>query len=216
MWEITWRVWKIVYSEIFFTLIDESSDHEGQIDLSKIKDADDPNSFPLLNAIFMRGLEIIRLIDIEIESYNSSDFEVREAAKSDKWLFIFRIWEICILITRELKNIRIKSNEEYNKLDDWIFEHTKNENMSVNEVISKIRENIDRDKSLDISMRISSSDIQADDEDVIFIEAVLDKSFIQSGGQVKFSLDWAYDYTAIFQKWILRKINNKLQTQKYS
>ena len=116
----------------------------------------------------------------------------------------------------ELKNIRLKYNEIYYKLDDWIFEHTKNENMSVNEVIRKIRENIDSDKSLDTSMRISSSDIQADEENVKFIEAVLDKSFIQSGGQVKFSLDWAYDYTAIFQKWILRKINNKLQTQKYS
>ena len=103
---------------------------------------------------------------------------------------------------KELKNIRIKSSEVYSKLDDWIVDYTKNENMSVNEVISKIRETIDGDKPLDTDMRISSSDIQADDEDVKFIEAVLDKSFIQSEGQTKFSLDWAYNYTAIFPEMI--------------
>ena len=54
---------------------------------------------------------------------------------------------------RKFKNIRLKSNEEYNKLDDWIFDYTKNENMSVNEVISKIRETIDRDKPLDTNIR---------------------------------------------------------------
>ena len=78
---------------------------------------------------------------------------------------------------RELKNIKPKSNEIYNKLDDWIFDYTKNENMNVNEVISKIREIIDRDKSLDTDMRISSSEIQADEENVKFIETLLGNSF---------------------------------------
>ena len=97
---------------------------------------------------------------------------------------------------RKLKNIRIKSNEEYNKLDDWIVDYAKNKNMNVNEVINKIWETIDGDKPLDTDMRISSSDIQADDEDVKFIETVLDKSFIQSGGQTKFSL---IEHTIILQ-----------------
>ena len=198
----------------YLSLFNESSDHEGHIDFSKIKDVDDPNNIPLLNVIFTNGLWIIHLIDIEIESYNSSDFEVKEAAKSDKWLFIFRIWAICILITRELKNIRIKSNEVYNKLDDWIVDYTKNENMNVNEVISKIRETIDGNKTLDTDIRISSSDIQDDDEDVKFIETVFDKSFIQSGGQTYFSFDWAYDYTTIFQK-ITRNEYIKSQYNKY-
>ena len=57
--------------------------------------------------------------------------------------------------------------------------------MNVNEVISKIRKTIDRDKPLDTDMRISSSDIQADDEDVKFIETVLDKLFIQSEVQTQ-------------------------------
>ena len=123
MRETTWRLWKHISSEIFFILIDEASDHEGLIDLSKIEDVIDPNNFPHLNAIFTKWLGIIRLIDIGIESYNSSDFEVREAAKSEKWLFIFWIWAICIWIMRELKNIRLKSNEINSKLDDWIVDY---------------------------------------------------------------------------------------------
>ena len=113
-----WRLLKHVSSEIFLFLFDESSDYERLIDLSKIEDVIDLNNFPHLNAIFTKWLGIIRLIDIGIELYNSSDFEVRETSKSEKWLFIFWIWAICSWITRELKNIKLKSNEVYNKLDD--------------------------------------------------------------------------------------------------
>ena len=103
-------------------------------------------------------------------------------------------------MVRELKDIRLKFNEVYSKFDDWIVVYTKDENEKVNEVISSIRQTIDGNKLLDIDMRISTSDIQADEDGVEFIEAVLDKSFIQTGGQTKFSLDQAQEYISIFKK----------------
>ena len=72
------------------SLFDESSDQSGQIDLPKVEDADDPNNFPLLNAIFAKGQGIVHLIDIGIAAYDPSDFEVREAANIERSLFIFR------------------------------------------------------------------------------------------------------------------------------
>ena len=103
-------------------------------------------------------------------------------------------------MVRELKDIRLKFNEVYSKLDDWIVVYTKNENENVNEVITSIRQTIESNKPLDIDMRISTSDIQADEDGIKFIETVLDKSFIQTGGQTKFSLDQAQEYTSIFKK----------------
>ena len=47
---------------------------------------------------------------------------------------------------RELKDIRLKFNEVYSKLDDWIAVYTKNENENVNEVISSIRQTIEGNK----------------------------------------------------------------------
>ena len=78
--------------------------------------------------------------------------------------------------------------------------YTKNENENVNEVISSIRQTIEGNKQLDIEMRISTSDIQADEDGVKYIEAVLDKSFIQTGGQTKFNLNQAQEYISILIK----------------
>jgi hypothetical protein len=63
-----------------------------------------------------------------------------------------------------------------------------------------IRKTIEGNKPLDVDMRISSSDIQADEEDIKFIETSLEKSFIQTGGKTKFSLEQAQEYTSIFKK----------------
>lgn len=72
------------------SLFDESSDQGGQIDLPKVEDSEDANNFPLLNAIFAKGLGLVHLIDTGIDAYDQSDFEVIEAARTERSLFIFR------------------------------------------------------------------------------------------------------------------------------
>lgn len=101
---------------------------------------------------------------------------------------------------RGLKEIRHKIQEAYEELDDWIVKHIKNENENVNRMIEGIREVIETTDPLDPNMKVEKVQHEESEQDQIqFIETVVDKSFIQGKSRSKFSLQQAKEYLNIFK-----------------
>lgn len=61
---------------------------------------------------------------------------------------------------RSLMNIRTIANEAHEKLDDWIVDQVKFENVSCNDISKQIEEVIMTDQRLSIEMTVQKNDIQ--------------------------------------------------------
>ena len=77
-----------------------------------------------------KTLGIISEVDAIIEKQDPSNFEIIEALKRERPILLFRICAVRNWTINSLKNIKIKINEMYNQLDDWIVAHVKQENLS--------------------------------------------------------------------------------------
>lgn len=183
------------------SLLDESETDGEQNKLPNVEDENKPGTFPLLNAIFTKGLGILREIEAGVSVYDPSEIEVIDAVRKEQNILAYRIFAIRNWAINGLKDIRLKINEVYDVLDEWIVIHVKNENEVVNECIKVIRDVIETNEALDTNLAITSRDIHAEGEDHIqFIETVVDKSFIHGKSRSKFSLDQAKDYLDIFRR----------------
>ena len=184
------------------SLLDESSSESEKVELPKVEDPNDPEIFPLLNAIFAKGLSIINEIEQGKTVYDPSDFEILNAIQIEKNILIYRLLAIRSWTIRGLKDIRHKINEAYDLLDDWIVIHIKNENETANKTVEGIREIIETNDPIEPELKITKAELTDDNEDQIqFIETIgCDKSFIQGKSRSKFSLEQARDYLDIFKR----------------
>ena len=182
-------------------MLDESNMEGEQAELPKVENPNDPHSFPLLTAIFQKAIGFINSIDQGLQNFDQSEFEVIEAIKKEQNILVYRILAIHNWTVNGLKDIRLKINEVFDVLDDWIVIYVKNENQAVNECIQKIREVIDSNEPLNHDLQIPYIDIQTEADDGIqFIDTIADKSFIQGKTKSKFNLNQAREYIDIFKK----------------
>ena len=179
------------YEGIKLSLLDQSNARSEVSEVTNIE-----------KEMISKTLGIISEVDAIIEKQDPSDFEIIEAFKRERSILLFRICAIRNWTINGLKDIKIKINEMYNQLDDWIVAHVKQENLSVNETVSKIREVIESIDPLEPDFKIiqAQDTKEGEDDDVQFIETIVDKSFIDGRAKMKFSLYQAQQYSDIFKR----------------